>query len=90
MKFGPLGGALQRGALYATLFLLPFSKAAVEIGSVLLIIGWLFERLDPQTRRRTVWLRPSFRPSRRPPPRGWRCAASPSWSAATFRKASKA
>lgn len=62
MTAGSLGGALQRWTLCVLLFLLPFSKAAIEIGFGFLLLGWILERWDPRTRGDTVWLRPSFRP----------------------------
>jgi hypothetical protein len=45
---------LQQGGLYVLLFLLPFSKAAVELSFGLLLIGWVLERLNPATRAETV------------------------------------
>ena len=53
---------LQDGSLYVLLFLLPFSKAAVEITFGLLLIGWILERLNPTTRLQTVWLSSDLRP----------------------------
>ncbi len=55
-------GLLQEGGWYLLLILLPFSKAAVEITFVLLLVGWLLARLDPVTRAKTVWRTPAFRP----------------------------
>ena len=52
----------QVGGLYVLLVLLPFSKAAVEICFGLLFIGWLVERLAPQTRTQTIWRAPQQRP----------------------------
>ncbi|MBI3087355.1 MAG: hypothetical protein HYY91_00490, partial [Candidatus Omnitrophica bacterium] len=53
---------LQEGSLYLLLVLLPFSKAAVEILFGFLLLGWVLERLDPRTRRDTLWLKPALRP----------------------------
>ncbi|MDP3722438.1 MAG: O-antigen ligase family protein [Candidatus Omnitrophota bacterium] len=53
---------VQEGSLYALLFLLPFSKAAVEILFGFIFFGWLFQRLDPRTRTDTLWLSPALRP----------------------------
>jgi O-antigen ligase len=52
----------QEGSLCVLLFLLPFSKAAIEIGFGLLLLGWVLERVDSRTRGDTVWRRASFRP----------------------------
>ena len=52
---------LQEGSLYALLFLLPFSKASVEICFGLLLLGWALERLNPATRAETVWRSPRLR-----------------------------
>ena len=52
----------QEGSLYVLLFLLPFSPAAVEIMFGVMLIGWLIERLHPQTRTKTVWCEPPLRP----------------------------
>jgi len=38
---------VQEGALYLLLLLLPFSKAAIEITFVLLLMGWIAQRLMP-------------------------------------------
>jgi len=72
---------IQEGSWYVMLFLLPFSKAAVEIGFGFLLIPWLLERLIPATRAETVWRAPQLR---------WLgiaigvflliCMASPLWS----------
>ena len=56
-----IGATLQAGSLSVLLFLLPFSKAVVEVTSVLLLLGWLLQRCDPATRWDTVWARPSLR-----------------------------
>ena len=61
-RVGHVGRRIQEGSLYVLLFLLPFSKATVEVTSVLLLLGWLLERFDPATRRKTVWLRLQCRP----------------------------
>ena len=53
---------VQEGSLYALLFLLPFSKAALEIAFGGLLVTWLFMRLDPKTRTHTLWLQPQLRP----------------------------
>ena len=52
---------IQEGSLYVLLFLLPFSKAAVEICFGFLLLGWLLERLNPGTRTDSVWVRPTLR-----------------------------
>lgn len=57
-----LSGWLQEGGLYLLLFLLPFSKAAIEISFGLLLLGWLLMLADPRGRARSVWVRPAFRP----------------------------
>jgi O-antigen ligase len=49
------------GSLYVLLFLLPFSKAAIEVTSVLLVAGWLLARLSSRTRADTVWGQPALR-----------------------------
>ena len=59
---GRTGRLIQEGSLYVLLFLLPFSKASVEISFGFLLLGWLLERLDPATRARTVWLTPPLQP----------------------------
>lgn len=50
-----LTGWIQQGSLYFLLLFLPFSKAAVEICSVLLIVAWGIERIHPATRSATLW-----------------------------------
>lgn len=60
--FRKLAAIVQEGSLYVLLFLLPFSKAAIEIMFGVLFISWLIARLDPTTRRETVWRRLSLRP----------------------------
>jgi len=57
-----LGRSLQEGGLYGLLFLLPFSKAAVEIGFGILLLGWLLERLGSHERPRSGWEEMSRRP----------------------------
>jgi len=52
----------QEGSLYALLLLLPFSKAAVEVLFGVLLLTWLFARLDPETRGETLWRGTSLRP----------------------------
>ena len=52
---------LQDFSLYLMFLLLPFSKAVIEISSTLLVIGWVVDRVNPLTRRETVWLLPSLR-----------------------------
>ncbi len=47
--------------LYVLLFLLPFSIAAGEIGSCLLIAAWVVRRLYPATRLQTIWFQPALR-----------------------------
>lgn len=59
---GQLGRTVQLDSLYVLLFLLPFSKAAIELAFGGFFIGWLMERADATTRRQTLWLQPSFRP----------------------------
>ena len=53
---------VQEGSLHVLLFLLPFSKAALEITFGGLLVTWLFMRLDPKTRTQTLWLQPTLRP----------------------------
>lgn len=53
---------LQESSLYALLFLLPFSKAALEIAFGGLLVTWLFMRFDPKTRAQTLWLQPALHP----------------------------
>ena len=55
-------GIAQEGGLYVLLFLLPFSKASIEIMFGVMLIGWLIERLHPQTRTKSVWCQPQLRP----------------------------
>ena len=57
-----LGGVLEEGSLYVLLFLLPFSKAAVEVMFGVWLLGWVLQRLDASARWQTVWARPSLRP----------------------------
>ena len=38
---------VQEGSLYVLLFLLPFSKAAIEVAFGVLLLGWLVARLTP-------------------------------------------
>ncbi|MBI2871163.1 MAG: O-antigen ligase family protein [Candidatus Omnitrophica bacterium] len=58
-KWEGLAQILQQGGLYALLFLLPFSKAACEISFGFLFAGWLIDRLNPRTRRDTIWITPA-------------------------------
>ncbi len=53
---------LQEGSLCVLLFLLPFSKASVEICFGLLLLGWTVDRLNPATRGATVWRSARLRP----------------------------
>ncbi len=53
---------VQEGSLYALLFFLPFSKAALEVAFGGLLITWLVMRLDPKTRAQTLWLQPQLQP----------------------------
>lgn len=59
-RFG-LARTIQEGSLYLLLFLLPFSKAAIEILFPFLLVPWLVERLSPRTRTDTIWIRPDVR-----------------------------
>ena len=56
------GRLAQAGAFYGLLLMLPFSIATIEIAFVVLLAGWLFERLNPATRWDTVWLGRPLRP----------------------------
>ena len=58
---GKCGQRLEEYSLYAVLFLLPFSKASVEVGFGLLLLGWLLSWCDPSTRPTTIWTRPQLR-----------------------------
>ena len=49
-------GVLLEGSMYVLLFLLPFSKAAIEVTFVLLLIGWIAERLIPGPCPRNLWV----------------------------------
>jgi len=60
-RAGRVGKRIQEGSLYVLLFLLPFSKASVEISFGFLLLGWLVERFNPSTRSQTLW---RFRPLR--------------------------
>ncbi len=51
----------EEATLYLLLFLLPFSIAAVETGSGLLIIVWIFRRLHPKMQAQTIWFEPRLR-----------------------------
>ena len=59
---GDLARAIQETSLYALCFLLPFSKAAVEIAFGGLLVGWVLERLDPRTRAESLWGSKRLRP----------------------------
>ena len=61
-RWGQVARHIQEGSLSVLLFLLPFSKAACEITFGLLLLGWVMERLHPQTRAQSVWLSPRLRP----------------------------
>ncbi len=61
-RLSKLGQILQAGSLILLLFLLPFSKAAVEISFGLLLLGWLLEHLDAASRRQTLWRTQALRP----------------------------
>jgi len=61
-RLARLGGLLQEGSLYGLLFLLPFSKAAVEIAFGVLLCGWLLERIAAGRRVPSVWTSPPYRP----------------------------
>ena len=47
-RVGSVVSKVQEGSLYVLLFLLPFSKAAIEIAFGGLLLGWLCVRLDPR------------------------------------------
>ncbi len=64
-SFRRLVSNVQEGSLYVLLFLLPFSKAAVESFFGVLLATWLIARLDPATRRESVWFTPQFAGLRR-------------------------
>lgn len=49
-----LARLLQRGSLYGLLFLIPFSKAAVEIAFGLMLAGWMLEHA-PARWRHSFW-----------------------------------
>lgn len=49
--------AVQRSSLYVLLFLLPFSKAAIEIAFFVLLVGWLLEHV-PTGWSTSVWRTP--------------------------------
>ena len=52
----------EEGVLYALLFLLPFSIAAIEITFGLLLMAWILQRINPITRHQTIWRSPQLRP----------------------------
>ncbi len=51
----PISRKLQAVSLVILFFLLPFSKASIEICFGLLMLGWLLERADPASRWDTLW-----------------------------------
>jgi len=51
---------MQQASLYALLFLLPFSKAAIEICFPILLVGWLLEHI-PTRWRSSLWRGPRTR-----------------------------
>ena len=51
----PISRKLQSVSLVILFFLLPFSKASIEICFGLLMLGWLLERADPASRWDTLW-----------------------------------
>jgi len=55
---GRLSGIVQESSLYALLFLLPFSKSAIEILFGVLLLAWLADRVPAATRAETVWRQP--------------------------------
>jgi len=61
-RLSRFAGTLQEGSLYVLLFLLPFSKAAVEICFGFLLLGWVMERWDVRTRSDSVWRKVHLRP----------------------------
>ncbi len=50
-----LARVVQAGSLCALLFLLPFAPAAVEMLFGVLLVGWLIEWFDSQSRAQSVW-----------------------------------
>lgn len=50
----PLARLVQRGSLYGLFFLLPFSKAAVEVAFGLMLAGWIVEHA-PARWRQSFW-----------------------------------
>lgn len=62
MAIGWLGlaRAVQRYSFYLLVFMLPISKAAIEISFPLLLIGWIVERCHRQAEP-SVWTRPEMR-----------------------------
>jgi len=55
-------GITLQGSLYALLFLLPFSNAAIEIAFGFMLLAWVLERLNRNTRRESVWGSRQLRP----------------------------
>lgn len=61
-RVGSVVSNVQESSLYVLLFLLPFSKAAVELTFGILLLGWLVARLVPASRADTIWVSRSLRP----------------------------
>ncbi|MDP3704242.1 MAG: O-antigen ligase family protein [Candidatus Omnitrophota bacterium] len=61
-RVGSVVSHVQKGSLYVLLFLLPFSKAAIEVAFGVLLLGWLVARLAPTSRATTIWTSRSLRP----------------------------
>ena len=57
-----LSGVVQESSLYVLLFLLPFSKSAIEILFGVLLLAWLAERVPVGARAETIWRNPRLRP----------------------------
>ncbi len=58
MRWDRVGRVVQRSSLYVLLFLLPISKAAIEITFPLLLVGWLMEQIQTGWKD-SVWRRPT-------------------------------
>ncbi len=54
-RLGKAAGLIEEGSLYVLLFLLPFAKAAVAIGFVLLLIMWIAERVNSTVMTESIW-----------------------------------
>lgn len=52
---------MQAASFYVLVFLLPISKAAIEISFWPLFLGWVWERLQPAGWRSSVWAQPRLR-----------------------------